>query len=221
MRSERLLRETPVIWRRLVLLAAWGLLACSGPALAAEELPARALAEQLLTSEGVRAGLCVHVGCGDGRLTAELSLGGKFLVHGLSADRDEVEKARRHIQAKGTYGQVSVDVSSLERLPYASNMVNVIVVDRASTLLKEGLSIKEIVRVLCPRGVAFLGGVGSGALDQDALKARLTEAGAEDFEILRRNGLWARITKPWPAEMDEWPQYRHDPSLKLPYQDIG
>ena len=38
----------------------------------------------------------MHLGCGDGRVTAELRANDSYLVHGLDADADNVAKARRH-----------------------------------------------------------------------------------------------------------------------------
>jgi len=58
----------------------------SGRALGAE--PAArdgTLAEEVLKASGTKAGLAVHLGVTDGRLTAELAANGKFLVHGLAA----------------------------------------------------------------------------------------------------------------------------------------
>ena len=50
----------------------------------------------------------VHVGCGDGKLTAALRAGDGFLVHGLDTDVKNVAKAREHIRSRGLCGKVSV-----------------------------------------------------------------------------------------------------------------
>ena len=44
---------------------------------------ATAQARQILAATGVRGGLVVHVGCGDGTLTAALRASDSYLVHGL------------------------------------------------------------------------------------------------------------------------------------------
>ncbi len=44
-------------------------------------------ARQIVHATGVRGGLVVHAGCGDGRLTAALRVDDGYLVHGLDADR--------------------------------------------------------------------------------------------------------------------------------------
>jgi alpha-L-fucosidase 2 len=45
----------------------------------------------------VTGGLVIHVGCGDGRLTAALRAGDGYLVHGLATDPEDAAAARDHI----------------------------------------------------------------------------------------------------------------------------
>jgi 2-polyprenyl-3-methyl-5-hydroxy-6-metoxy-1,4-benzoquinol methylase len=60
-------------------------------------------ARGILDTSGVRGGLIVHLGCGDGRLTAAVRAGDSYLVHGLDADPQHVTAARKHIQSLGQY----------------------------------------------------------------------------------------------------------------------
>ena len=102
-------------------------------------------AEAILQATGVRGGLVVHFGCGDGKLTAALHAGDAYLVHGLDADAANVEKARAHIRSLGLYGKVSVEQWSGKRLPYASNTVNLVVVENLGEVPMD-----EVTRVLAP-----------------------------------------------------------------------
>ncbi|MFQ5808861.1 MAG: PQQ-binding-like beta-propeller repeat protein [Armatimonadota bacterium] len=174
------------------------------------QMDARTLAERILKTEGVRAGLWVHVGCGDGKLAAELGREGKSLVHGLCSDRADVERARRYVESLGIYGRVSVDHTPLSPLPYSGNIVNLLVADDLGDLLERGLTVAQILRVLCPNGIALLR-PGDG-LSEATLKRQLARAGIEDLETVALDGPWLKIVKPRPTEMDEWPQYRHDPT---------
>jgi len=122
---------------------------------AGEGRDAKARAGTILRQAGVSGGLCVHLGCGDGTLTAELSGGGRLLVHGLDRDAASVAKARRLLRARGIYGLVWAERLVGGRLPYAENLVNLIVAD---DLAKVGVSRDEVLRVLCPNGVAWIGG---------------------------------------------------------------
>jgi len=99
----------------------------------------------------VQGGLVVHLGCGDGRLTAALVNRDRVLVQGLETDAVQVAKARAYIQSLGLYGKVSVDHFDGRRLPYVDNLVN-LVVDETSGAVPVG----EILRVLAPGGVACM-----------------------------------------------------------------
>jgi len=102
---------------------------------------------------GFEGGLVVHLGCGDGRLTAALCDSGGTLVHGLDTDPKHVAAAREHLRKLGLYGQASADLFDGKHLPYVDNLVNLLV---AETLGDVGMA--EVMRVLAPRGVAMIGG---------------------------------------------------------------
>jgi len=110
-----------------------------------------ATAREILETSGVRGGLVVHVGCGDGRLTAALRAGDAYLVHGLDADPAAVAKARETIAAKGLYGTVSVDAFDGTHLPYVDNLVNLVVAEDLGRVPMD-----EVLRVLAPAGMAYV-----------------------------------------------------------------
>jgi len=119
------------------------------PAVAAEDA-SREQARQILEATGVRGGLVVHLGCGDGRLTAALRAGESFLVHGLHTDAAAVERAREHIRGLGVYGPVSVDRFDGKRLPYVDNLANLVVAEELG-----GVATHEAMRVLAPGGALY------------------------------------------------------------------
>jgi outer membrane protein assembly factor BamB len=137
-------------------------------------------AARILADSGVQGGLVVHVGCGDGRLTAALRANDGYLVHGLDTDPAKVVEARRHIQSLGVYGPVSVDEFDGRHLPYADNLVNLLVVSGPLSVAKE-----EVQRVLAPGGVAIFT-TDHGPLTTD------------------------KTIKPWPRDIDQWTHYLHD-----------
>ena len=102
---------------------------------------------------GVKGGLVVHIGCGGGRATAALRVNERYLVHGLDTDPAKVVAAREHIRALGLYGPVSADRFDGEHLPYADDLVNLVVADE-----RGDVPMAEIIRVLAPGGVARIGG---------------------------------------------------------------
>ncbi len=106
-------------------------------------------ADSALQRAGVQGGVIVHVGCGDGALTAGLRAGDNFLVHGLDTNAANVDAARAHIQNSGLYGPVSIDTFDGRTLPYVDNFVNLVVAGGECQVPRE-----EILRVLAPGGVA-------------------------------------------------------------------
>lgn len=108
-------------------------------------------ARRILDATGVKGGLVVHIGCADGKLTAALHANDSFLVHGLDGDAGNIEKARKHIRSLGLYGKVSVEHWTQSRLPYADNLVNLLVIADAGRV-----AMAECLRVLAPNGVAYV-----------------------------------------------------------------
>jgi outer membrane protein assembly factor BamB len=135
-------------------------------------------AELILEASGVTAGLIVHLGCGDGRLTGALHANEACLVQGLDADPANLARIRAYLQELGLYGKVAADSYDGRRLPYIDNVVNLLVVQDASSVNRT-----EMLRVLCPDGVAVL------------LDAELSPG-----DVLR---------KPRPAEIDAWTHFLH------------
>ncbi len=163
----------PIAAVRLLLLPVACLLLLA-PAAGGQESSASALAEQILGTEGLRPGLCVHVGCGDGTLAAELARTGKYVVHGLTADREELVGARANIRSLGLYGRATASHCPLDVLPYADDMVNLLVVNDFPSAEKDRLSREEVIRVLAPDGMAVL--VVNGRLER-LVKRRADGAG--------------------------------------------
>ncbi|MCU0914213.1 MAG: PQQ-binding-like beta-propeller repeat protein [Planctomycetes bacterium] len=142
------------MWRRtscrvglLLLTILWAV--PSAPA--AEAQASAAQAGEILAATGIKAGLVVHVGCGNGALTAALGAGESYLVHGLDTNAQNVRRAREHIGAQGLYGRVSIAPWDGKRLPYIDNLMNLVVAENPGSLARA-----EVMRVLAPNGVAYL-----------------------------------------------------------------
>jgi len=148
-------------------------------AIAAAAPGAESQAADILAATGVKGGLIVHVGCGSGRLTAALRANDSFMVQGLATDAADVDKARAYLQAEGVYGAVTIDRITGGRLPYIDNLVNLVVSEDLGKV-----SMQEVMRVLCPDGVAYT----------------------------KQAGKWVRTVKPRPKQIDEWTHYLHDAS---------
>jgi len=166
------------------MLLAIYLLACPAEA---NENDVMAQAKEILDTSGVQGGIVVHLGCGDGKLTAALRISDSYTVHGLEADPAKVAEARNYIQAKGFYGPVSVERYSGSVLPYTDNLINLIVVQSTWGRLSADagkVSRGEVMRVLAPGGAA----------------------------CIQHNGRWEKIVKAWPDNIDQWSHFLHDAS---------
>ena len=110
-------------------------------------------AAEAVRSSGIRGGIVVHLGCGDGRDTAAMLLNGSYLVHGLDTNADDIARARAYLRDKKLYGPVSVARYDGKTLPYGDNVVNLIVADTLGSV-----STEEAMRVLAPLGAMVVGG---------------------------------------------------------------
>jgi outer membrane protein assembly factor BamB len=187
------------IARTLVILAAAWALAI--PAFGGEG------AAGVVKASGARPGLCVLLGATDGKICAELGEGGRYAVHGLAADAAAAEKARGHIRSKNLYGKVAVGVGSFSRLPYASDLANLLIADGV-----KGLAIEEAARVIAPYGVAMLRG-------PSAADVRKKLAGLKNVAVTEAGG-WVKIAKMPPAGTDEWRQWKHDAGRSRTSRDM-
>ena len=149
---------------------------------------------ELLKQSGIAGGLVVHEGCGDGTLSAQLG-GDGYLVHGLDRDARKVAEARQRLRASGAYGPVSLDAWDGENLPYADNLVNLLILSSAEHRVSAG----EIARVLAPRGVALVRA-------KSQLETRDLELAAAELPGLKG---WRKYTKPVPDAIDDWTHYLH------------
>ena len=163
----------------------WALAAGMVLSFAAAGAAADGEAKQILDAAGVQGGLIVHVGCGDGKLTTTLRAGDSYVVHGLDTKEANVAAARRHVSSLGLGGKVSFDTFDGKRLPFADNLVNLLVAERIGDVPTD-----EVMRVLAPLGVAYVKQAQPGKAEPR----------------------WTKTVKPWPDAIDEWTHYLHDAS---------
>lgn len=153
---------------------------------------------ELAARAGVGGGLCVQVGCDDLAVAVELARSGRFLVQVLDRDAARVEHAREQLHAQGAYGLVSVDrIGSPARLPYAENLVNLLIVRAQAEA--GAAEAGEAARVVAPGGLVIQ------PKTQDA-EAALRAAGWAEVQTVES---WLIGRKPWPSAMDAWTHARH------------
>jgi outer membrane protein assembly factor BamB len=106
-------------------------------------------AASIINESAIRGGLVVHVGCGDTTWTAGLRINDRYLVQGLETDETLVARGQRRLLEEGQLGPVSIRHWNGGRLPYADDLVNLLLVEQGIDL-----SNREILRALAPGGVA-------------------------------------------------------------------
>ncbi|MCE5326924.1 MAG: PQQ-binding-like beta-propeller repeat protein [Planctomycetaceae bacterium] len=116
-----------------------------------------ARATEVLKTAGIDRGVCLMLGCGDGRVAIEIARQSRLRVIAVDTDSEAVASARKEIQAVGLYGaRVAVHhLPGYEAMPFVGNFANIIV---ASQPLSEP-AVAEATRLLCPgSGVLIQGG---------------------------------------------------------------
>jgi outer membrane protein assembly factor BamB len=134
-------------------------------------------AKAIYQTSGIKGGLVVHVGSGDGQLTTALHVNDSYQIQGLDPDGKLVAQAREYVRTKGLYGSVSVDRLAGKELPYIDGLVNLVVAEDL-----KGVAMAEVLRILCPNGVA----------------------------CIKQNGKWTKVLKPRPSTLDDWTHYYYD-----------
>ena len=194
------------------------ILLCSSspcPAASSGEAPGSGLAGHVMQMAEIDRGLCSVLGGDNNLLALELAGTGKFVVSVLDPDNSVVESARKAADEKGLYGRsITAEKSTFKKLPYADNTVDLIVATHLTGESLSELSAAEILRVLRPRGKAFLGSVkgGKGTLPANQLNGWLKSAkGAQSHSEQDDLGLWAVLAKPAMQGADDWTHWEHGP----------
>ena len=186
--------------------------ACSTVICCGEEPAAAGPGKTLLHDSGIPGGICVVAGCAGADLPLSLGRHGGFVVHALLQNEADLRRARDAIRTCGVYGRISADRLDPGRLPYTDNLINVIVIERHQQLAADGIPLDEINRVLAPLGVAYLGiPAAEDGMARAKLHRQAQSAGLLTPEPVSAAGNWLKVTKPWPADIDQWSHYLHAP----------
>jgi len=152
-------------------------------------------------ADDIPGGVCSVIGCKDTSTALSISSRERFVVHALFLDENATQQARKKIRERGLYGRVSCNTFTGKSLPYGGNIVNLLFVDNFKDLKKQGLTLKEINRVMSPLGKLTV------ITDQD-LEKELKAAG---FDKIEKTDKLTRAIKPWPSNIDQWTHFCHGP----------
>ncbi|MFC1498973.1 PQQ-binding-like beta-propeller repeat protein [Verrucomicrobiota bacterium] len=108
----------------------------------------------IVKDSGVKGGIVVQLGIGDGSDLEKLLINEKYLVQGLDTDAGKIAKARKYLKSKGLYGKITVAQYDGKKLPYVDSLVNLLI----NESYKLQVTSEEIMRVVAPLGVAIIKG---------------------------------------------------------------
>ena len=131
-------------------------------------------AEAVLHATAIRRGLVVHVGARDGSLAEALVRAEPVLVYAVAADAATEARLRQRFVQAGVHGQATAGSLAADGALPLADEVAAMVV--ADLDAARELKREELLRVVRPLGRAYL----------------------------RQGGQWQVVTKPRPADVDDW-----------------
>ncbi len=202
------------------------LVMASGVSTYAAEQADQGLVDEILAQSDVTHGVCAVLGWEDGSLSLELARRTELLIHVWTVYPRAFATTRRAIDENNLYGRrVMVERGSPATLPYADNMIDLLLAVRCNDQDLDKMTCAEVLRVLRPGGTAIVGRhESSERLSTDRLRKWAGQAKAEVRETA--TGLWVTLTKPFPEGIDTWSHWEHGPDnnpvstdtvIKAPY----
>ncbi|MBN2326179.1 MAG: PQQ-binding-like beta-propeller repeat protein [Candidatus Omnitrophica bacterium] len=178
-------------------------------------------ANYLLDETGFSKGVCAVFG-GDADLGLDIAKTGDFFVHVIDPHQEIVDSAQEKVDVQGRYGkQIIVEQCSLNPLPYVDNLLDVVFVPQRTADNLDDFSLAEIMRVVRPQGVIFMGNANpEGLLTEEDLAAFALTAPYDETSLKmgmqfivgeKTCGLWVMIRKPAQKGVDDWPVWEHGP----------
>ena len=186
------------------------------------------LAERLIEQAGIGRGICLVLGR-DGDVALDLARGSQMLVHVREPRASAVAELRKAADEAGLgIGRVVVEQGRLDKLPHADNMVDVVIATNGAAEKSRKLSVKEIVRVLRPEGIAILGHKAGGyTTEAGQVKALGSRGVVSNVKVWQASGRsFVQFTKPPLKGAGEWSHWEHGPDnnpmsedavIKAPY----
>lgn len=154
------------------------------------------LAAAVYEQTDVSGGLVVVLGMEDDQLIADLAARDTITLQVLNTDPQRVADVRKQLSAKRLSGRVTVGQFDGKSLPYADNLVNLVVASGECQVAGD-----EVARVLAPNGAALVSTQNPTALATRRLP----------IEIRDLPGVpgWSLFVKPRPDEIDDWTHFLH------------
>ncbi|MHC4744533.1 MAG: outer membrane protein assembly factor BamB family protein [Planctomycetota bacterium] len=211
--------------KTITLLIAIAFLSCtllSAPAIAAS---GDAAGQGRVFPDFPTRGLCVVLG-GDRDLLVNIVPPTQLLFHVLEPEANTVGELKALAEQAGVgIDRIVIEQAGYHSLPYADNMVDIIVATNRAAEKLNGLSANEMLRVLRPKGIVLI--IAKKDFDQEKLKKWARAGGIEDAVVSRNDfGTYLKLYKPPLEGVDDWTHWEHGPDnnpvstdqvIKAPY----
>ncbi|MCH7559251.1 MAG: PQQ-binding-like beta-propeller repeat protein, partial [Planctomycetes bacterium] len=182
----------------------------NGTAIAlAEEADTKALAEKIIELADIDRGLCAVLGC-DSDLPVQIVQSTNLYVHVREPENDAVISLQRLAEEAGLgINRLIAERGSIDKLPFADNMVDVVIATRPGGTL-DRLSLSEILRVLRPEGMAII--CAESGTKTQKLRQWAQAGNLKDVKVWKDTlGTWLLLSKPPMEGADEWTHWEHGP----------
>ncbi len=169
-------------------------------------------AARMLRECAVREGICIDIGCGPGNLDVELAKRSNLTIIGLDIDADMQPLFEQKMREAKLQDRVRFVEGDAQALPFPDDYADMIVSRGTLTFIPDiAKCLREVDRVLKPRGVAFLGGryvytPQSYKISNEKLRHIVAESGVAGAQVITDRGQWVKILGPQaPAAAREAP----------------
>ena len=180
---------------------------------AARGADAQTTARRLLDRGEISRGVCSLLG-GEAELAVQLASQSQWLVHARHADPAVVSEIHRQSDELGLgLRRLAAEQGELRGVPFADNTVDVVICPAATDEQLKALSADEVLRGLCPGGVALVGRRGAPTeRDLTALRRWLGQTDVAFSDAWRdETGAWLEFRKLSPEGLGDWSHWEHGP----------
>ena len=206
----------------------YGVNVCSAIAVEMTKKERSDFADHVIELADTSHGIFSMLGFSDELLLMDIVQKSDYLVHVLEPDESKVRDIQKLADQKNlSIQRIIVEKSLFQPLPYADNMIDVVLSHNLSQEKTNNLNSKDILRVLRPGGKFILSVSESNSVTESQIINSLQNAGFNNVEVEQNSlGVWAVVTKPLQAGADNWSHWEygpdnnpvsHDKVIKAPY----
>lgn len=136
-----------------------------------------------------------------------------YTVHVFSANPRRVTDLRSQLLSRNQYGPISVTLALGPVLPLTHSTANLVLTLSPPSWLTKGVAVQELARIAAPYGSVLI----PRSFARKLPPTTATSAGLLPREI--SSASFTCYARSYPDNLDEWPQFRHDPALTATSRD--